>query len=49
MDKIDNLLTYIKRTNPDMTKEGLIYELDQCHYSAAGLIITWQNSEKQAV
>lgn len=49
MDKIDELLKYVQKTNPEMTRERLIYELEQCRYSAAGLIVAWQNSEKQAV
>lgn len=49
MDKINELLKYVRKSNPEMTRDNLIYELEQCHYSSAGLIITWQNSEKQAV
>lgn len=49
MDKIDELLRYVQRTNPEMTRERLIYELGKYRYSAVGLIMTWQNSEKQAV
>lgn len=48
-DKIDELLKYIQKTNSEMTRERLIEELGKCRYSAAGLIMTWQNSEKQAV
>lgn len=49
MDKIDKLLEYIHKTNPTMTRERLIEELGKCHYSAVGLIMTLQNSEKQMV
>lgn len=49
MDRIDRLLEYIHKTNPEMTMERLIEELGKCHYSAVGLIMTWKNSEKQAV
>lgn len=49
MDRIDDLLRYIRKTNPEMTRERLIEELGKCRYSAVGLIMTWQNSEKQAV
>ena len=35
---IDELLSYVQRTNPDMTKEKLIEELDKSDYSARGLI-----------
>ena len=36
--KIDELLEVVKRTNPTMTKELLIYELSQCRYSSKALI-----------
>lgn len=49
MERIDELLRYVQRTNPEMTRERLIEELGKSRYSAAGLIMTWQNSEKQAV
>lgn len=48
MDKLDSLLKYVRKTNPEMTKERLIEELSKCKYSAVGLIITWKNSEKQS-
>ena len=47
MDRIDKLLLYVQRTNPKMTRERLVYEFEQCRYSAVGLIMTWQNNEKQ--
>lgn len=40
MDKIDKLLEYVRRTNPEMTKERLIYELEKCRYTAKSLIFT---------
>lgn len=46
MDKIDELLRYIQRTNPEMTRDKLIDELSKCRYSTVGLIMVWQNSEK---
>lgn len=49
MNRIDKLLEYIHKTNPEMTRERLVEELEKCHYSAVGLIMTWQKSEKQAV
>lgn len=45
MAEIDRLLAYIRRTNPEMTKERLIVELKKCHYSAVGLIMTFENSQ----
>lgn len=46
MDKIEELLKYVQKTNPEMTKERLIEELGKCRYSAIGLVMVWQNSEK---
>ena len=40
MMSIDELLKIIKKTNPTMTKEILIYELSQCRYSSKALIYT---------
>lgn len=37
---IEELLKIVQRTNPDMTKEQLIYELGQCAYSSKALIHT---------
>lgn len=49
MERIDELLRYVQRTNPEMTKERLIEELGKCQYSTVGLIMTWQSREKQVV
>ena len=43
MDKLNELLKYIRRTNPGMTKEKLIKELKQCNYTTKSLIFTEQN------
>lgn len=48
MERIDELLRYVQRTNPEMTRERLIEELKKCRYSAAGLIVTWQNFQKKS-
>ena len=47
---IDELLSYVQRTNPDMTKEKLIEELGKSDYSARGLIYTanCQNFKKNS-
>ena len=34
----DELLKIIQKTNPDMTKERMIYELSQCRYASKALI-----------
>ncbi len=49
MDKLDKLLEYVRKTNPIMDRKKLIEELSKCRYSTIGLIMVWQNSEKQAV
>lgn len=41
---IKNVLDYINRTNKDMTKEQLIYELNNPIYSAKSLILIIENS-----
>lgn len=47
MDKIDKLLEYVRRTNPEMTKERLIYELGECQYTAKSLIFTAESVNLQ--
>ncbi len=49
MEKINELLKHVQKTNPEMTRKKLIEELSKCRYSAIGLIMVWQNNEKQAV
>lgn len=44
MDKIDKILEYVRRTNPQMTRERLIEELGDCEYSAKSLLFTFQNN-----
>lgn len=39
MDNIDRILEYIRRTNPDMTRQKLIEELGQSLYIAKALVI----------
>lgn len=46
MMNVDELLKIIQRTNPDMTKELLIYELNQCRYSSKALIYTEECCQK---
>ena len=43
MDKIDEMLRYIQRTNPEMTRDKLIEELGKCEYSARALIFGFRN------
>lgn len=44
MDKIDELLEDIRKSNPEMTRERLISELSQSRYAAAGLWNTYKNN-----
>lgn len=39
MDSIDKILEYIRRTNPDMTRQKLVEELGQSRYIAKALVI----------
>ena len=41
MDKIDRLLEYIHRTNPEMTRQKLIEKLGETDYSAKSIYF-WQ-------
>ena len=43
MDKTDEILKYIQRTNQEMTRDKLIEELGKCEYSARALIFGFQN------
>ena len=43
MDKIDEMLKYVQRTNPEMTRDKLIEELGKCEYSARALIFGFRN------
>lgn len=43
MDTLNRVLQYIQRTNPDMDMSGLIYELEQCDYTAESMVyMAWQ-------
>ena len=43
----DELLKIIQRTNPDMTKERMLYELSQCLYASKALIYTEKCCQKK--
>lgn len=45
MDKIDELLDDIRKSNPEMTRERLICELSVSRYSTASLLNTFENSK----
>ena len=42
MDKVDELLRYVQKTNPEMTREKLMDELSRSDYAARSLIFTAQ-------
>lgn len=44
MDKIDEILEYVRKSNPGMSREQLIEELGESEYSARALIFTVQNN-----
>lgn len=47
MDRIEKLLEYIHRTNPEMTRQKLIEELGEGDYSAKSIyFLAIQNSKK---
>jgi hypothetical protein len=39
----EQLLEYIRRTNPEMTMERMLHELSQSVYAAKSVIFTAQN------
>lgn len=43
MDKITELLEYVHRTNPEMTRERLIEELSKSDYVARSINFTKEN------
>lgn len=48
MDKLSELLKYIQKTNPSMTKDKLLDELSKCRYSAVALCMICENDRKSA-
>lgn len=42
----NELLSYIQRTNPEMTIERMIEELSKCRYSAIALAMVCENDRK---
>ena len=47
MNNIEKLLKYVQKTNPEMTKEKLIEELNKSRYSAVALVMVFENSCKK--
>ena len=48
MDNIDKLLEYVRKTNPTMTKEKLIEELNKNRYSSIALVIVAENTRQES-
>ena len=47
MDRIEELLKYVQRTNPTMTKEKLIEELSINRYSSIALVMVAENIRQE--
>lgn len=47
MNELNELLEYVQRTNPTMTKEKLIEELGKNRYSSIALVIVSQNIRQE--
>lgn len=45
MDKLDELLEDVRKSNPEMTIERLICELSVSRYSTASLLNTFENGK----
>ena len=46
IDRVDEILLYIQKTNPEMTREKLIDELRKSEYAAKSLIFGTMNVKK---
>ena len=46
MDRVDEILLYIQKTNPEMTREKLVEELSKSEYAAKLLIFGTMNVKK---
>ena len=42
--EIKEILEFVRKTNPEMTEERLVKELEKSRYSAGALIVTLQMS-----
>ena len=43
MDRVDEILLYIQKTNPEMNREKLVHELSKSEYAAKSLIFGAMN------
>lgn len=49
MDRIDEILDDVRKSNPEMTREKLLLELSVSRYSTASLFNTCKNSKKNVL
>lgn len=47
MIELDELLEYVRKTNPTMTKEKMIEELSKSRYSSIALVMVSQNIRQE--
>ena len=47
MNELDELLEYVQRTNPTMTKEKLVEELSINRYSSIALVMIAENVRQE--
>ena len=47
MIELNELVEYVQKTNPTMTKEKLIEELDKNRYSSIALVVVSQNVRQE--
>lgn len=45
MNEIDRILQYVQKSNPEMTREQLVYELGRSTYATRSLVFTANNSQ----
>lgn len=43
---IEQILEYVRKTNPSMTRDKLLEELSKCRYSAVSLVMVCENDKK---
>ena len=46
MDRVDEILLYIQKTNPEMTREKLVEKLRKSEYAAKSLMFGAMNVKK---
>ena len=49
MNKIDELIEYVRKSNPGMTKDRLLEELEVSRYAAKSLLYTMAQMRKEPI